>query len=61
MRETNNPCACCAQPDGPFDIVYDNNGKKLDVCRAAIDKYKVRSCLHASSLGIVPQRGHCHF
>lgn len=21
--------------------MYDNNGKKLDVCKAAIDKYKV--------------------
>lgn len=35
-------------PDGPFDIVYDNNAKKLDVCKAAIDKYKVPLCLRGT-------------
>ena len=29
-------------PEGPFDVVYDNNGKTLDVCRAAIDAFKAR-------------------
>lgn len=35
-----NPEDASNLPDGPFDVVYDNNGKKLDVCKAAIDKYK---------------------
>jgi hypothetical protein len=29
-------------PEGPFDIVYDNNGKTLDVCKPLIDAFKVR-------------------
>lgn len=36
-----DPADAAVLPDGPFDVVYDNNGKALDVCRAAIDKYKV--------------------
>ncbi len=36
-----DPADASALPDGPFDVVYDNNGKKLDVCKVAIDKYKV--------------------
>lgn len=28
-------------PEGSFDVVYDNNGKKLDVCKPLIDTYKV--------------------
>ncbi len=39
-----DPADPSALPDGPFDVVYDNNGKKLDVCRTAIDKYKVPAC-----------------
>jgi nucleoside-diphosphate-sugar epimerase len=35
-----NPADDASLPDGPFDIVYDNNGKALDVCKPAIDKYK---------------------
>lgn len=38
-----DPSDAASLPDGPFDVVYDNNGKKLDVCKAAIDKYKVRT------------------
>jgi hypothetical protein len=41
-----NPADASSLPDGPFDIVYDNNGKALDVCKAAIDKYKVIHALH---------------
>lgn len=36
-----DPTDAGALPDGPFDVVYDNNGKSLDVCQPAIDKYKV--------------------
>jgi hypothetical protein len=36
-----NPADAAALPDGPFDIVYDNNGKDLDSCKALIDKSKV--------------------
>lgn len=35
-----DPADAGSLPDGPFDIVYDNNGKKLEVCQPAIDKYK---------------------
>lgn len=35
-----DPADASVLPDGPFEVVYDNNGKALDVCRAAIDKYK---------------------
>lgn len=29
-------------PEGPFDVVYDNNGKDLDSCKPLIDAAKVR-------------------
>ena len=29
-------------PEGPFDVVYDNNGKDLDTCKPLIDAAKVR-------------------
>ena len=44
-----NPADEASLPDGPFDIVYDNNGKALDVCKPAIDKYKVPACTRPSS------------
>lgn len=28
-------------PEGPFDIVYDNNGKDLETCQPLIDHFKV--------------------
>lgn len=28
-------------PEGPFEIVYDNNGKSLETCQPLIDKFKV--------------------
>ena len=37
-----DPADPAALPDGPFDVVYDNNGKTLDVCQPAIDAFKVR-------------------
>jgi hypothetical protein len=30
-------------PEGPFDVVYDNNGKDMDSCKMLIDAAKVRS------------------
>ncbi|KAL4429050.1 hypothetical protein ABPG77_006089 [Micractinium sp. CCAP 211/92] len=32
-------------PEGPFDIVYDNNGKDLETCQPLIDHFKGR-CKH---------------
>lgn len=29
-------------PEGPFDVVYDNNGKDMDSCKMLIDAAKVR-------------------
>lgn len=31
-------------PEGPFDVVYDNNGKDMDSCKMLIDAAKVRHC-----------------
>jgi hypothetical protein len=28
-------------PEGPFDVVYDNNGKDMDSCKMLIDAAKV--------------------
>ena len=47
-----DPADPSALPDGPFDVVYDNNGKKLDVCKAAIDKYKVPPRLCPAHCGV---------
>ena len=51
-----DPADAAALPEGPFDVVYDNNGKTLDVCKPAIDAFKAR--MHACSLrdGL----DHCH-
>lgn len=38
-----DPAEPSTYPHGPFDIVYDNNGKKLDVCKPLIDAFKVRA------------------
>mmetsp|Transcript_5943 Transcript_5943/g.17009 ORF Transcript_5943/g.17009 Transcript_5943/m.17009 type:complete len:356 (-) Transcript_5943:1182-2249(-) len=48
-----DPTDAGALPDGPFDVVYDNNGKSLDVCQPAIDKYKgqVQHYVYVSSAG----------
>ena len=35
-----DPTDTSALPEGPFDVVYDNNGKTLDVCQPAIDAFK---------------------
>lgn len=32
-------------PEGPFDVVYDNNGKDMDSCKMLIDAAKVGSGL----------------
>ena len=32
-------------PEGPFDVVYDNNGKDLDTCKPLIDAAKVCVCV----------------
>lgn len=31
-------------PEGPFDVVYDNNGKDLESCKPLIDASKVGAC-----------------
>ena len=41
-----DPADTSALPEGPFDVVYDNNGKTLDVCQPAIDTYKARCWCH---------------
>ncbi|GMH42227.1 hypothetical protein BSKO_10146 [Bryopsis sp. KO-2023] len=35
-----DPADPSTYPQGNFDVVYDNNGKKLDVCKPLIDTYK---------------------
>lgn len=35
-----SPTDPSAFPSGPFDIVYDNNGKDLDACKPLIDNFK---------------------
>jgi hypothetical protein len=37
-----SPTDYSAYPEGPFDVVYDNNGKDLDSCKPLIDASKVR-------------------
>jgi hypothetical protein len=37
-----SPADPAAYPAGPFDVVYDNNGKKLEDCQPLIDHFKVR-------------------
>jgi len=37
-----DPADSSALPEGPFDVVYDNNGKTLEVSQPAIDAYKAR-------------------
>jgi hypothetical protein len=36
-----NPTDYSTFPEGPFDVVYDNNGKDMDSCKPAIDASKV--------------------
>lgn len=38
-----NPADASVLPEGPFDVVYDNNGKNMDACKTAIDAFKVSS------------------
>lgn len=40
-------------PEGRFDVVYDNNGKKLDVCKPLIDHFngRVSHYVYVSSAG----------
>ena len=35
-----DPASAAALPGGPFDVVYDNNGKSLEACGPAIDFYR---------------------
>jgi hypothetical protein len=37
-----NPVDYSTYPEGPFDVVYDNNGKDLDTCQPLIDAANVR-------------------
>ena len=37
-----DPAAASSAPSDEFDVVYDNNGKKLETCQPLIDKYKAR-------------------
>lgn len=36
-----NPADKAAIPAGPFDVIYDNNGKDLEACQPLIDAFKV--------------------
>jgi hypothetical protein len=36
-----SPVDYSTYPEGPFDVVYDNNGKDLDSCKPLIDAAKV--------------------
>jgi hypothetical protein len=44
-----NPVDYSTYPEGPFDVVYDNNGKDLDSCQPLIDAANVRMHPHSSS------------
>jgi len=48
-----DPIDPAALPEGPFHVVYDNNGKTLDVCKPAIDAFKgkVQHYVFVSSAG----------
>lgn len=35
-----DPQDASSAPSGDFEVVYDNNGKKLETCQPLIDKYK---------------------
>jgi hypothetical protein len=41
-----NPMDPRSFPEEGFDIVYDNNGKSLKECKALIDTYAPKVCLH---------------
>lgn len=45
-----NPADASALPEGPFDVVYENNGKTLDVCQPAIDAFKARDAACSSGV-----------
>lgn len=36
-----SPMDYSTYPEGPFDVVYDNNGKDMDSCKPLIDAAKV--------------------
>lgn len=48
-----NPALYSTYPEGPFDVVYDNNGKDLDTCKPLIDAAKgmVKHYVFVSSAG----------
>lgn len=48
-----SPTDPSALPSGPFDVVYDNNGKDLDACKPLIDHFKgrVKHYVFVSSAG----------
>ncbi|GBF92611.1 chloroplast stem-loop binding protein of 41 kDa, chloroplastic [Raphidocelis subcapitata] len=48
-----NPTDYSTFPEGPFDVVYDNNGKDLDSCKPLIDAAKgmVKHYVFVSSAG----------
>ena len=39
-----SPADPAAIPAGPFDVVYDNNGKDVEACQPLIDAFKVCAC-----------------
>jgi hypothetical protein len=43
-----SPVDYSTYPEGPFDVVYDNNGKDLDSCKPLIDAAKVCVAVSAS-------------
>ncbi|PSC72036.1 Chloroplast stem-loop binding of 41 kDa chloroplastic [Micractinium conductrix] len=48
-----NPTDASSIPAGPFDVVYDNNGKDMDNCKPLIDHFKgkVKHYVYVSSGG----------
>lgn len=41
-------------PEGPFDVVYDNNGKDMDSCKMLIDAAKVLLLQHVGCCASMP-------
>jgi nucleoside-diphosphate-sugar epimerase len=49
-----SPTDPAGYPTGPFDVVYDNNGKDIDTCKPLIDHFKgkVKHYVFVSSAGM---------
>lgn len=59
-----SPADPSSYPEGSFDVVYDNNGKKMDDCQPLIDHFKVwiTACSWRWQLSRISHtRSHCAF